>query len=362
MSERKGVIYGLYCVCENCEYARERVRYVGQTIVEKPSRRLDQHRFESRAEGAYLAVHLWMRKHGEYNLRMKILEDEVPEHLLDDRESHWIEKMETFKDAGAGGLNLTRDGKGSEITDKSRKNQKLALRKTYDQLREEALTKNHPGMTGDEVISAARERYKKDLEYGFKEMSEDLGIKNDHLMRRIIRNEEHFDPNYEPPAKNNRPSAYYRFKKGLLGERMHQRWVQAGQIREKWLEGGLTSKQMGELFGLDHTSIWHIVNNRTYTDPTYKNTRGRLVTESVRRDISRRLKGRPKPEGFGKRGSDNCGAILTESQVVEVLEKLHAGAKGIDVAQEYGVTPTTISCIKKGKTWVDVPRPEGFKS
>lgn len=362
MESRKGVIYGLYCACDNCKDKREWIRYVGQTVVDKPSRRLDQHRFESRSEGAYLAVHLWMRKHGEYNIKMKILEDEVPEEQLDDRETHWIAELKTFKDDENGGFNLTRDGKGSEITDKSRKRQREAFRKTRAQMKDLRVIQNFPGKTAEEVVQFLRARYAEDKEYGFQEMSRDLGIPDVKFSRRIIRNEEYPDPTYTPPEKENQPSQVRKLEAGLLGERLQKRWDTAREIRRVWLEGDLTSYQVGDMFGLDHTSVWHIVNNRTYPDPNYQNTRGRKVTSQVKARISEKLKGRPKPDGFGKRGESSYKAILTEEKVSEILQRLHSGEMGFHLAKEYGVTPTTISCIKKGKTWVDVPRPEGFKS
>lgn len=361
MEERKGVIYGLYCVCENCKDKRERIRYVGQTVVSKPSRRLDQHRFESRSEGAYLSVHLWIRKHGYSNVRMKILESGVPESQLDDRETYWIAEKGTFKDDGQGGLNLTRDGKGSEITDKSRKRQRQALRKTFQQITDEIITQNRPGMSAMEVSQEIREAYRSDPELTFQEISNDLGIRDVKKIRRIIRNEDYFDPNYEPPTRVNQASNPRREKAGLMGDKELEKWRKACDIRRDWLGCELTSHEIGAKYGLHFQTIWHIVNNRSFPDPRYKNTRGRYVPPSVRKKVSRGLKGVKKPEGFGQRGEDGIHAKLTEIQVLEILERLAAGEKGFHLAEEYGVTPTAISCIKKGKSWAHLPRPEGLE-
>lgn len=44
-------------------------------------------------------------------------------------------------------------------------------------------------------------------------------------------------------------------------------------------------------------------------------------------------------------------ARLSQDIATEIRSKLALGALGIDLAKEYGVTPTTISDIKRGKIW-----------
>jgi hypothetical protein len=43
--------------------------------------------------------------------------------------------------------------------------------------------------------------------------------------------------------------------------------------------------------------------------------------------------------------------LLMPDDVREIRTRLSSGAKGIDLASEYGVTPSTISDIKRGKSW-----------
>lgn len=50
----------------------------------------------------------------------------------------------------------------------------------------------------------------------------------------------------------------------------------------------------------------------------------------------------------GKRGV----AVLNDSKVLEIKRQLAAGGKSVGkIAKEFGVHPTTINCIKWGKTW-----------
>ena len=45
-------------------------------------------------------------------------------------------------------------------------------------------------------------------------------------------------------------------------------------------------------------------------------------------------------------------AVLTEPKVLEIKRQLAAGGKSVaKIAKEFAVHPTTINCIKSGKTW-----------
>jgi hypothetical protein len=55
-----------------------------------------------------------------------------------------------------------------------------------------------------------------------------------------------------------------------------------------------------------------------------------------------------KSSSKGKRGV----AVLNDSKVLEIKRQLAAGGKSVGkIAKEFGVHPTTINCIKWGKTW-----------
>ncbi|MBG0967565.1 HNH endonuclease signature motif containing protein [Bacillus sp. SRB3LM] len=55
----------------------------------------------------------------------------------------------------------------------------------------------------------------------------------------------------------------------------------------------------------------------------------------------------------GPKGSEHGRAILNEQQVAEIKEVLKTGGHGIgrQLAAKYGVSPATISQIKKGNLW-----------
>lgn len=344
------MIYGLSCACSD-ECIRKGVRYVGQTVIGNPNRRLNQHRCESRSDKAYLAVHLWMRKHIPENVTMKIL-GEYPENELNEEETNWISKLGTFRDDSPDGLNLTRDGLGSEITDKSRRNQKEKLRRSLSEKFESTVTQGGKLGSLEEVISNARNMWLSGARV--RDVSGYLSTKHDQRVRKILRNEEFFDPEYDPSQRVNPIGTPTNGKRA-------EKWERAREIRRVWLEGEKTGKEIAREHGIDHTTVWNIVNNRTYKDPTYQNTRGRSVPGSVRNKISKGLKGVPKPDGFGKRGESNVLAKLSEKDALDVIQRIHSGQSGRDIARIYNVTESTISKIKQGHTWTDLPRPKDFK-
>jgi len=67
-------------------------------------------------------------------------------------------------------------------------------------------------------------------------------------------------------------------------------------------------------------------------------------TTAVRQSQSKTHKSSRK----GQRGV----AVLTEPKVLEIKRQLAAGGKSVaKIAKEFAVHPTTINCIKSGKTW-----------
>ena len=67
-------------------------------------------------------------------------------------------------------------------------------------------------------------------------------------------------------------------------------------------------------------------------------------TTAVRQSQSKTRKSSRK----GQRGV----AVLTEPKVLEIKRQLSAGGKSVaKIAKEFAVHPTTINCIKSGKTW-----------
>lgn len=56
------------------------------------------------------------------------------------------------------------------------------------------------------------------------------------------------------------------------------------------------------------------------------------------------------------RGEEGSGAKLRETQVIEIIQRLKSGERGNALAREFGVLKTTISAIKKGRTWKHLAR------
>lgn len=55
--------------------------------------------------------------------------------------------------------------------------------------------------------------------------------------------------------------------------------------------------------------------------------------------------------GTHARGERSAKAKLTESQVRQIKARIAAGDRGIDLAAAYGVSPSTIGEIKRGRLW-----------
>jgi group I intron endonuclease len=99
-----GVIYSLVLNTEP-----DRVRYIGLTTQKRPEQRLAFHRWASR-RGDRSALYAWMRKHGDQNVEMRVIESCDTIEDLRDAERFWI--------AALGGprsdlLNLTEGGDGT---------------------------------------------------------------------------------------------------------------------------------------------------------------------------------------------------------------------------------------------------------
>lgn len=99
------IIYALTCI----EHHHEGLRYVGQTR-EKMETRLTRHLARARS-GHPDALQNWIRKHGENNIRAVILEECATLEEMDERETYWISRLDTYE--GARGLNLTAGGVSS---------------------------------------------------------------------------------------------------------------------------------------------------------------------------------------------------------------------------------------------------------
>ena len=81
--------------------------YVGQT-VQSVKNRWKQHVNEAYAEAKCAHLHAAIRKYGEDNFNIEVIES-CPQELLDEREIYWIKELDTVNV----GYNLTSGGKGT---------------------------------------------------------------------------------------------------------------------------------------------------------------------------------------------------------------------------------------------------------
>lgn len=56
------------------------------------------------------------------------------------------------------------------------------------------------------------------------------------------------------------------------------------------------------------------------------------------------------------RGADRWNAMLTDSQVIEILELLKLKVKQRDIAKLFGISPVTVCNIKYNRTWTHIKR------
>ncbi|MDL4862069.1 HNH endonuclease [Halomonas elongata] len=67
-------------------------------------------------------------------------------------------------------------------------------------------------------------------------------------------------------------------------------------------------------------------------------------------------KGRGKYPGH--QGEINPSAVLTRRKVEEIIQRITEGQTNKRIAIEFGVSHATVSLIRRGKIWTDVPRPD----
>jgi predicted XRE-type DNA-binding protein len=65
------------------------------------------------------------------------------------------------------------------------------------------------------------------------------------------------------------------------------------------------------------------------------------------------------PDAITLRSRKNRGqsCTLTQDSVEEIKRQLHAGIKQVDIARQFKMSKSAISCIKLGKTWKHIKAP-----
>ena len=113
--ERTGIIYYHFNI-------KNGKRYVGKTI-KSPDKRWREHQNEAK-NGSDYAFHRAIRKYGAENFISRVVEDNVPESQLKDRESHYIDLWNTM---GSYGYNMTKGGDGGTHSEESKKRRSEAV-------------------------------------------------------------------------------------------------------------------------------------------------------------------------------------------------------------------------------------------
>lgn len=107
----------------------------------------------------------------------------------------------------------------------------------------------------------------------------------------------------------------------------------------------LTEDQVKEIFS-------HAVIGRPYTEIMKEFGVSRSIVTSIRCGRSwRHVTGLPEYYARTREGSANGRARLNEDQVREIRRRLIEGARQKDLAEEYRVSPQTLSLIKLNKIW-----------
>ena len=117
---RMGVIYLIICLVNLKEY-------IGQTIQEIEAR-MRSHRHGNQYKtksGRHTVLQNAIAKHGWHNFTWRVLERDIPEHMLDEREKAHIEERNTCT---PNGYNLTKGGRGrGSWTDECRERHSEAM-------------------------------------------------------------------------------------------------------------------------------------------------------------------------------------------------------------------------------------------
>ena len=90
-------------------------KYIGQTVLQEKERWHDHCLESSNENGKYYNTILnkAIRKYGKENFQVQILEDNIPNEELNEREIYWIDFYKTFYKENFHGYNMTRGEKGT---------------------------------------------------------------------------------------------------------------------------------------------------------------------------------------------------------------------------------------------------------
>lgn len=125
---------------------------------------------------------------------------------------------------------------------------------------------HHNAKFTNEQIADMRKRYtdgKITLEQLGEEVDTDKGV-----IYNIIQNKTYHDPSYNPPSSKDVK------KHGKMN------WNLVRQIRQEWLSTKITQQQIADKYELSRGSMLELLNNKTWIDVEYVNTRRRKENSS----------------------------------------------------------------------------------
>lgn len=226
-----GVIYGLYCTC----HPERGIRYVGQT-TRTVERRVFEHTWDAVSRKGRSAPNTplshWIRKHGVENIAFRVLQEAESEDI-DALEVFWIEELGTHKSDG--GLNLALGG-----------NTRRGWRHS-----EEARQKITKALTGRPVSEETRKKISLAQKGKPSSMSpEGLESFRRHVAERIISDETR--QKISEASRGGGNGCAKITDQDVL------------EIRRLVAHGGLTQTQIGEMFGIDQTTVSDIKRRKSW--------------------------------------------------------------------------------------------------
>lgn len=304
-------------------------------------------------------------KYNEKNFKFKIIQLVNSEEELNSREIYWIKELKTLSTEN--GYNLTSGGEGESPNQDVRNRIRNTLIEYYNinpQAREKARKtfdnyyKSHPeerrykgtpqGILKMKESSKGRIPWNKGIP-----CSQETKDKLSLSLKGNIPWNKGIPTNVIPWNKNKRGykihTEEFKIKIGNLsrGESNgFSKLTNADVIKIKeMLAQGITGKTISSTFGITETNISSIKNGQSWSH---------IKLENISNDEIKNIKSHKE----GLKGSENINSKLKEEDIIEIKTLIHNGYTNIEIAQKYNVSPSTISDIKRNKTWSQIKVPE----
>lgn len=299
------VVYGLYCICRECERdIPGMIRYVGQ------ARRGLAHRMSSH----FTVVELnsdypstrWKVKHGRNNIRVSVLDVVDTPEDLDKSEIYWIEKLNTLSSSNPYGLNLVTGGQfgwmmSPEARERLRKNRSgensRFARLNWEQVRD--IRARH--LAGERSSVIARS----------------LPDVSEGTVNSIVGNKTWVDPEYTPRIS--------KMPRGDEKPESKLTWDDVKYIRENHEK----EAECAKMLNVSRSLINLVRTNKVWVDPDYVYT--------------------PKVHPF-KKGEEHHNSKLDWDSVMAIRS---SSGTYKEIGQRFGVSQSLIMGIKLNRMWHD---------